>query len=182
MRNHKLSQALVICLALGSAGIASAQEAGAHGPGVGVEENLAGLTGATFVYDMGNLRFDLLFGLRFASTNVPGGNDVTIFGFGGRVFYVVHHSGMADFSLGGGLGLIFASAGVSNVNVDIEGLGQARIFLAPNFCFMGTLGLAVAITDKGAILEGPVIAQGAKTGFGIGGELLGSIGFAYFFK
>jgi hypothetical protein len=181
MRIHNVTHAVALCLVLGSASIASAQEGGGHGPGVGVEENLAGLTGGTFIYDMGNLRFDILFGLRFASTNVPGGNDLTIFGFGGRVAYVIHRAGMADFSIGGGLGLIFASAGESNINVDIEGFGQARVFLAPNFCLMGTLGLGVAITDKGAILDGPVITQGAKTAFGIGGELVGSLGFAYFF-
>ncbi len=180
MRNHKLTHALAVCLALGSASMASAQEGGGHGPGVGVEENLAGFTGATFIYDMGNLRFDILFGLRFQSAigNAP---DTTIFGFGGRVAYVVHRSGMADFSLGGGAAFAFESSGGNTFNVDIEGFGQARVFLAPNFCLMGTLGLAIAISDNGVITSGPVISGGGKTGFGIGGELVGIFGFAYFF-
>jgi hypothetical protein len=181
MRNLKVTHALALCLVLGSAGIASAQEGGGHGPGVGVEENLAGLTGAAFIYDMGNLRFDILFGLRFRSAPPGAADSTTTFGFGGRVAYVIHRSGMADFSLGGGVAFAFLSSGGSAFNVDIEGFGQARIFLAPNFCLMGTLGLAVAISDNGVLFDGPAISGGGKTGFGIGGELVGVFGFAYFF-
>ncbi len=68
MRTH------IVCLAiLLGAGAASAQEIilEGHGPGIGVEENLGGLSGATFVYDAGRFRVDILLGLEHVSQPGP---------------------------------------------------------------------------------------------------------------
>ena len=41
---------------------------------------------------------------------------------GGIVAAAGHRAGMADFSIGGGVGFEFASSGTSEVNVQLEGL------------------------------------------------------------
>jgi hypothetical protein len=183
MRTQKIFFALALCLALGSTRIASAQEGGGHGVGVGAEQTLGGMTGATFVYDTGPYRFDVLFNFGFVSA-VGGGDSTTIFGLGGRFAWVIHRAGMADFSIGGGAGLQLASAAESAVDVELEGFGQARIFLAPNFALHGSIGLGVVIADKQRIIA-PVGTEGAgsgKSSFGIGGQLVAVFGFTYFFR
>jgi len=181
MRIQKLLFAFALCLALTSTRIASAQEGGGHGIGVGAEQNLAGMTGATFVYDMGPFRFDILFNMSFGNNAGPA-DDVTKFGFGGRFAYVLHRAGMADFSIGGGLGIQFASAGTSEVNVQLEGFGQARVFLAPNFALLGSLGLAIVIADDARLTQPVGDPGGNTTAFGIGGQLVAAFGFTYYFK
>ena len=81
-----------------TAGTANAQEIlDGHGPGVGVESNLGGLTGATFVYDAGRFHVDVLFGFEHTSR---AGADISSFGIAGRLFFVVHHMERADLGLG----------------------------------------------------------------------------------
>jgi hypothetical protein len=184
MRTQKLFFALALCIALGSSRIASAQDGGGHGIGLGAEQTLAGQTGATFVYDTGPFRFDVLFTFGFVGSPTTGGDDTTLFGIGGRFAYVIHRAGMADFSVGGGIGIEFASSGESAVDIGLEGFGQARIFLAPNFALHGSIGLGVVIADKPRIIA-PVGTEGAgsgKSSFGIGGQLVAAFGFTYFFR
>jgi hypothetical protein len=181
MRIQKAVFAIVLSLALGGARIASAQEGGGHGIGVGVEQNLAGMTGATFVYDTGPFRFDILFNMSFGANPGPA-DDATGFGIGGRFAYVLHRAGMADFSIGGGIGFQFQSAGDSEVNVQMEGFGQARVFLAPNFALLGSLGLAIVIADDARLTQPVGDPGGTTTAFGIGGQVLAIFGFTYYFR
>ena len=183
MRTQKVLFALVLGIALGGTRLASAQEGGGHGAGVGAEQTLGGMTGATFVYDLGQYRFDVLFNFGFVSA-VGGGDSTTLFGLAGRFAWVLHRAGMADFSIGGGVGIQLASAAESAVDVALEGFGQARIFLAPNFALHGSIGLGVVIADKQRIIApiGTESGGAGKSSFGIGGQLLAVFGFTYFFR
>ena len=74
----------IVIIALLS-GVAGAQESvDGHGPGVGIEENLGGLSGGSFVYDAGKFRIDAILGI--AHTSDRGNGSDTVFGLGGRFF------------------------------------------------------------------------------------------------
>lgn len=177
---------LILSVVLLATGVASAQElVEGHGPGVGIEENLGGLSGASFVYDAGRFRVDVLFGFSHASNAANNGGDVTDFGIGGRAFFVVHRMERADFSLGGGLAIVretVSDNGPDETNVQIELAAQIRVFVAPNVSLSGALGLAVTTADNQVLLGGPVTSSNGDGNFGIGGQLLAGFGATYYFR
>jgi hypothetical protein len=178
---------LSFCVVLLVTGVAGAQEyADGHGPGVGMESNLGGLTGASFVYDFGKFRIDALFGLSHESNVNGSGVDITDFGIAGRFFYVVHRMERADFGLGGGLGIVHESlsdgAGPNETNIQIELAAQIRVFLAPNVALLGSLGFAVTTADNEVLLGGAVVGARGNGTFGIGGQLLAGFGATYYFR
>lgn len=159
---------------------ASAQEfVDGHGPGVGVEENLGGLSGGSFVYDAGRFRIDAILGIAHRSER--GGGSVTDFGIGGRFFYVVHRMERADFSIGGGVAIVHED-NPSDTNVQVELAAQIRVFVAPNVSLSGSLGFVIVTADNNVILGGPVTAANGDGAFGFGGQLLAGLGITYYFR
>ena len=150
-----------------------------HGPGVGVEENLGGLTGGAFVYDAGRFRVDAILGIAHTSRN--GGDSVTDFGIGGRFWYVVHRMERADFSLGGGVAIVHED-NPSDTNVQVELAAQIRVFVAPNVSLSGSLGFVIVTADNNVILGGPVTSGNGDGAFGFGGQLVAGLGITYYFR
>jgi len=174
-----MRKTLVISILL-CASVAGAQEfVDGHGPGVGVEENLGGLTGGCFVYDAGRFRIDAILGIAHVSDGV--GGSFTDFGIGGRFFYVVHRMERADFSLGGGLAIVHED-NPSDTNLQIELAAQIRVFVAPNVSLSGSLGFVIVTADHHVILAGPVTTDSGDGTFGFGGQLLAGLGIAYYFR
>jgi len=172
----------IVCLVLAlTASTAAAQEVvvEGHGPGVGIEENLGGLSGGSFVYDAGKFRIDAILGI--AHTSDRGNGSDTVFGLGGRFFYVVHRMERADFSLGGGLAIVHDDA-ASETNVQIELSAQIRAFIAPNVALFGSLGFVIVTADNALILNGPITSNNGDGAFGFGGQLLAGFGVTYYFK
>jgi hypothetical protein len=184
-----MSKIILLSVVLLATGVASAQEyADGHGPGVGIEGNLGGLSGASFVYDAGKFRFDGILGFAHSSNAAGSANDprdVTDFGIGGRFFYVVHRLERADLSLGGGLAILresISGGGGSETNLQIELAAQIRVFIAPNVALSGSLGFVVTTADNYVIKEGPVTSSAGDGNFGIGGQLLAGFGVTYYFR
>lgn len=154
-----------------------------HGPesgaglGVGAAAFVSGLAGLDVVYDLPRFHVEGILG--FSSLdNVNNGNNnqtITAFQFGARGWYHLHVGQSSDFSLGGGLGVRTVSGGgqPSATATLIEPGMQARVFLTPNFTLNFTGGLSLVFGDS---------TQNATKGFGLGTQLLGGIGFSYFFR
>jgi hypothetical protein len=156
MTKHAL---LVISIVLASVGTASA--GGSKGSlGVGAEYQLRGLGGVSMNYDLGEFHLGGWFGFADA-----GGDDDTDFQFGGRFYYHVHSTAMADFGIGGsfGVGLLNAAPGPdASTVVFIEPGFQIRAFVATNVAlsFTGGLALGVADADGVDVTAGPVVSGG----------------------
>lgn len=154
------------------AGPARAQRATA--PGLGVElpltnELLGDATGwLAFVYDMRMLHVDVL------GAFVDVEDTSTAFGAGARLYYAIHRSSAADFSIGGGLFLVHRENDVAETDANDFGveLGpKIRVFLAPSVAVHSTFGLAVVLAD-----------DDAADIIGLVGRLSGSLGVTYFFR
>jgi hypothetical protein len=170
---RKLAQFIIPLLGctLFATGTAAAQTAQtARGIGVGAEATLTGIVGGTFVYDAEMFHVDALLGASFQH------NDSSL-AVAGRLFFPVHRSQSADFSLGPGIGLVHVThdpdgdgplGRVSSNPVHLEGAAQIRAFLVPNVAFSATAGLGLVLTDN-------------NNSAVIGGQLGGSFGLTYFF-
>ncbi len=152
-----------------------------HGAGIGVEQNLGGLTGGAFVYDAAHFHVDVLLGIAHISENGP---DFSSVGVAGRFFYVVHRLDRADFSIGGGLGLERTDLGNAHeTNIHIEAAAQIRAFITGNVALSAALGLVIVTADNNGLPSGPVVGGGqGDTEFGFGGQLFGGFGLTYFFR
>ncbi|MCK6547497.1 hypothetical protein L6R52_16735 [Myxococcota bacterium] len=118
-------------------------------------------------YDASRFRIDGLLSLAHTES------DVTLFGLGGRFFYVVDKGKTADFSVGGGLALGFADDDDGNdedsdLRLSLEGAAQIRVFLASNVAFSTTVGLGFSFGDAPFVM-------------GLGGQLSGALGLIYYF-
>ena len=131
------------------------------GFGVGVQAMLEGPFGVAVLYDPGAWHVEGILG--FYS------NGETALALGGRFYYHLHSSTAADFSLGGGLGLVTIDndADDSITNIHLEAGGQVRTFVVPNVALSASLGLAVVAGD------GDLVA--------LTGQLVGGLGLSYFF-
>ncbi|MGB8295621.1 MAG: hypothetical protein WCG85_09370 [Polyangia bacterium] len=98
-------------------------------------------------------------------------NGSTEFDLGARAWYHVHAASAADFSLGAGFSLVSWRAAPANRQFDFGlDLGaQMRVFIVPNVALMASLGLGLYIPDSG------------PTAFTISGNIVDSIGLAYYF-
>jgi len=171
MRNSTKLILPLFTLALFATGTAAAQNApAARGIGVGAEATLTGIVGATFVYDAQVFHVDALLGASFDP------NDSTV-AVAGRLFFPVHRSQFADFSLGPGIGFQHVSHDpdgdgpqdnvVSNP-IHLEGAAQIRAFIVPNIALSAAAGLGAVFTKDNNSMT-------------IGGQLGGSFGVTYFF-
>jgi len=127
--------------------------------GVGAEFQLSGLGGASVNYDAG----DFHLGGFFSYSDDIGGNDSDL-QIGGRFFYHVHSTAMADFGLGGSLGIesFDPGAGADRVTgVFLEPGVQVRVFLAANVAISATTGIMIGVADAdGVLITGQTITGG----------------------
>jgi hypothetical protein len=181
-----MMKTLFVSLALlaGSAATAAAQPevyGGSHGIGLGIEQNLGGLTGAAFSYDAGRFRVNALLGL--VHFNRDPQDDVTQFGVGGRFFFKLHELGASDFSLGGGLAIVQTEFGdFDDTAIHLEAVAQIRIFVVPNVAISGSFGFAILTADDGEVAAGPLGPGSGDSVYGIGGQLLAGFGAIYYFE
>ena len=149
--------------------------------GIGAEQFLSGLTGGEFVYDTSMFHVEAMLGYDHISRANNGGSS-SDFTFGVAGWYHLARGSNADFSIGGGVGLIYSSfvGGTSSTGFAIEPGAEARIFLSPNFALNGRVGIAITTGDNmapttltiGGQTTSSAATAGAATGFG----------FTYFFR
>jgi hypothetical protein len=130
-----------------------------------------GGTDAEFVYDQPIFHVEAGVGFDHVSHANNTSNSDFRFGVGG--WYHLARGSMADFSVGGDVRMIYASAspGGSGTNFAIEPGAEARIFLSPNFAFSGRVGFSFSFGDNNQ-----------DTTYGLGGQTIGALGFTYFFR
>jgi hypothetical protein len=146
------------------------------GFGVGAAAFLSGLNGIEVVYDQTHWHIEGLFG--FSSRETGANMTTTAFQFGGRGWYHLHLGSSSDFSLGGGIGMLQASAGNASQTATVIEPGMlARVFLTPNFALHAMAGMTMAFGDN--VVLGPA---NTIRGFGLTGQFLGGCGFTYFFR
>ncbi|MEP6652571.1 MAG: hypothetical protein ABJA82_04395 [Myxococcales bacterium] len=149
---------------------------GGAGLGVGASAFLGGLVGPSVVYDMPRFHIEGVVGFSRTDNPGPGDDSTTQFQFGARGWYHLHQGVNSDFSIGGGFGVRTVNdgnGGSANATL-IEPSAQARVFLTPNFTFNGTLGFSFVLGDS--------LDNDSRTGFRLGAQLLGGVGFTYFFR
>lgn len=135
--------------------------------GVGVEQTLGGISGATFVYDAGIFHIDGILG--FANRDTGGPDDQRTIALAGRFLYLISRAERADLGVGGGLGIVNVSQGDQDATaIDIEVMAQIRAFLVPNVALSASLGLVILSGD-------------APDAIIFGGQLGGAFGLTYFF-
>jgi hypothetical protein len=139
--------------------------------GIGAIAFLSGLTGGEFVYDMSMFHIEALLGYQHVSQANNGGSSSDFeVGVGG--WYHLARGANADFSIGGSVGLEYASmGGASATAFVIEPGAEARIFLASNFALSGRVGVAITTGDNNA-----------PTTISIAGQETAALGFTYFFR
>lgn len=87
-----------------------------------------------------------------------GGDNDTFVAVGGRFYYHIHSSAMADFGVGGGVNLGFYDDGVDTNDNDtfmlLEPGMQMRAFVASNVALSFTGGLSIGLLDaNGALIS-----------------------------
>ena len=138
------------------------------GIGLGVATFLAwpvGVPAAQFVYDAGRWHVEGM----FAVNDTPGPSSANI-GLGARFWFHLHRATSADFSLGAGLAYTKLGKPVPDAADDIVSIdagAQIRAFVVSNVALNATLGLGIMTADQSA--------------FGLGGNLIGSVGATYYF-
>lgn len=143
--------------------------------GVGVEAQLSGITGISVNYDAGRFHVGGVLGYYD-----PAGAENSVFEIGGRFYYHLHSTAMADFSLGGGLGLASVPTGdpidERDTNVYLEPGFQIRMFVASNVALSFTGGLVIGLADAR-----DRNAPGLESGLEITGQFNGIAGVHYYF-
>jgi hypothetical protein len=129
-------------------------------PGPGPAANIL----ATWGDWRGRFHIDGLFGLASAAN--------TAFDLGVRGWYHVHAASAADFSLGAGFAFVSWRAAPADRQYDFElELGaQTRVFIVPNVALLASLGMGIYLPDSGS------------SAVAITGNLIGSVGLAYYFQ
>jgi hypothetical protein len=136
---------LVVACIVGSASLAHA--GGQQGTiGVGAEFQINGIGGASMNYDAGQFHVGGFFGFQD-----PPGGDNTEYEIGGRFFWHVHKSAMADFGIGGGLGIESVppggAGGDRQTGLWLEPSFQIRAFIASNVALSFTAGIVIGAVD-----------------------------------
>jgi hypothetical protein len=120
--------------------------------GLGAEYELNGIGGVSLNYDAGQFHVGGLLGFED-----PSGPNNTLFELGGRFFYHVHKTAMADFGLGGNLGLASVppggpGMGQRTTDVFIEPGFEIRLFVASNVAISFMAGISIGVVDASGIL------------------------------
>jgi hypothetical protein len=128
---------------------------------------------ALLVYDQPMFHLDLALGyLHISHNNNNTAESQFRFGLGG--WYHLARGSMADFSVGGTVGMSYNSPvgpGTSYTGFSIEPGAEARVFLSPNLALMGRVGFAIDVRDNNH-----------DSDFAIGGSTIADFGFTYFFR
>ena len=161
MTKHLLALAILCAPAVASANVPGAV-------GVGIEAQINGTGGVAVSYDAGKFDFGGFFGM-----NAPGTGAPTDYELGGRFFYHVHQTPVADFGLGGSIGLNSNEGGGVDATrqneVFIEPGFQIRLFLASNVALSFAGGLIIGVADaNGVAIGGQQVADGPHAGAGAG--------------
>jgi hypothetical protein len=144
-----------------------APRAARTGFGIGAEATTTGIVGGTFVYDASAFHIDALLGGTFNPED-------SVVAVAGRLFFPLHTSQSADFSIGPGVGIQRRTdrpanePSVSTNAAHIEGAVQIRAFVVPNVALSASAGV------------GAVFRNGSNSAV-IGGQLGGALGITYFF-
>jgi hypothetical protein len=141
--------------------------------GIGAVTTFAPIGGvdALLVYDMPIFHLDVALGYDHTSLNNASTSDFR-FGIGG--WYHLAKGSMADFSIGGTVGLVYNSAAGGNASYTafaIDPGAEARVFLSPQFALTAWVGVDISFGDNNT-----------ATTFSIGGRTFGAFGFTYFFR
>ena len=169
----KKNLAIVLGLGLLALGAGTASAGGSKGSlGVGGEYLIGtsgigiGLGGLSVNYDLGEFHL----GGFFAFTD-GGDDDDTDVALGGRFFYHVHSTAMADFGVGGGVGIGILDDGNGTTDKEtqmfIEPGIQVRAFVASNVALSFNAGLSIGVNDA--------------NGVAISAQPTGIAGFHYYF-
>lgn len=164
----------LVPLFLATATTATSAGGQANSLGVGVEAQLSGITGLSVNYDAGRFHAGGVLGYYD-----PAGTDNSVFEVGGRFYYHLHSTAMADFSLGGGLGIASVPSNVVNdrdINVYLEPGFQIRTFVASNVALSFTGGMVIGLADAK-----DRNAPGLESGLEITGQFNGIAGVHYYF-
>jgi hypothetical protein len=198
MRRTNLILSLFVAAATLTASSAFAQAptttasgaASGHGRGVGVGAMtmLNGVSGLLVTWGSGGGGFHLdgFAGLRHYNPGAP--NNTTDFSVGGRFWYHLHAASFADFSLGGGVGIIRwvqdpgGGNESDNLDVSLEVGGQIRAFIVPNVALLADLGVGATFGGNDNILIGGQTVTGAGSPEGGSNFAVGTLGIAYFFE
>jgi hypothetical protein len=202
MRNHARTLALCTLTAALLAAPAAAQaqdttlgtpppgETAAHhgkavggsgaGLGIGAASYVSGMAGPQAVYDGGPWHAELMLGFEHHSAGGPNPPSITTFDLGLGGWFHLHAGDRSDFSLGGNIGFMVANAspGGSANAVVIEPGVQVRVFLTDNVAASARVGLPIVFGDN----VGAPYVGGLSEHFGLGGQIAGAFGFAYFFR
>jgi hypothetical protein len=137
--------------------------------GVGAEYDLSGLGGVSVNFDGGKFHVGGFFGYSDPANGY-------VWDLGGRFYYHLHSTAMADFGIGGGLGIESVpppgANGRRTTDLYLEPSFQIRLFVASNVALSFTAGISIGLAD-------------APDDFVIGGQAIGPVGAAgihyYFF-
>jgi hypothetical protein len=171
----KTKLAVIGGLAALALGAGSASAGGSKGSiGVGAEQifdvNLGGATfsvaGLSMNYDAGEFHVGGLVGFFD-----DGGNDDSDVFLGGRFYYHIHSTAMADFGIGGSVALGFIGDG--NPNSD----NSTVMLLEPGFQIRAFVASNVALSFSGGLTIGLLDADGVA----VDGSPTGSAGVHYYF-
>jgi hypothetical protein len=113
----------------------------------------------------GRFHVDGLFGLSSAGS--------TTFDLGVRGWYHVHAASAADFSLGAGFALVSwkpAAPLGRQYDFEMELGAQMRVFVVSNVALLGSLGMGIYLPDSGS------------SAIAFSGNVIGSVGVAYYFQ
>jgi hypothetical protein len=128
---------------------------------------------ALLVYDQPMFHLDLALAyLHLSHNNNNTAESQFRFGLGG--WYHLARGSMADFSVGGTVGMSYNSPvgpGASYTAFAIDPGAEARVFLSPNLALMGRVGFVIEFRDNNG-----------NSDFGIGGSTIADFGFTYFFR
>ncbi len=158
-----LSGAVALVLGAGTA-LAGGSEGSI---GVGAEAQLNGLQGLSMNYDAGPFHVGGF--LAFSDTDADDNTDIAV---GGRFYYHLHATSMADFGIGGSIGV--GLFGDENPNTDND---QTFMFIEPGFQIRAFLASNVALSFTGGLSLGVADASGV----GVNGQLNGAAGVHYYF-
>jgi hypothetical protein len=153
-------------LAMAIAGSAApAMAGGAEGSiGVGAEAQLSTVSGLSMNYDAGRFHVGGLLGF----SDQPGANN-SVLQLGGRFFWRVASSAMADFSVGGQFGYDRRNNAAGNT--------ADSLFLEPGFQIRAFVASNVALSFTGGIVIGTADAEG----FSVLGQINAGAGVHYYF-
>ncbi len=150
------------------------------GLGIGAASYVSGMAGPQAVYDAGAWHAELMLGFEHHRLGGPNPPSINTFDFGLGGWYHLHAGDRSDFSIGGNLGFMVASAspgGSANAIVLEPGV-QVRVFVTDNVALSGRVALPIVFGDT----VGAPYVGGLSEHFGLGGQISGLFGFAYFFR